>query len=509
MVQRRAVGIDLGTTYSAVAVLNHSGHPEIVPNSDGERTTASAVYFQTDGSVLVGAEAANMAGTRPERVVRWAKRELSVSDWSFQIGSKAYSAVDISALVLRKVRQDAQQTIGPIDVAVVTVPAYFDEPRRKATMDAASAADIEVLRLINEPTAAALAYASSGQVRGTMLVYDLGGGTFDVSVVEVPSLKEVNVLATGGAYRLGGVDFDTRLAEFLDERFHAEHGVRLLGGDDRAHHELMLEAERVKRSLSKLDLVTANVRHDGRSMPVDVTRGQFEDLTRALVRSTRNHVDEVLEEARRSVGDIAAVALVGGSTRVPAVAAMLRKMFDHEPLRHVNPDEAVALGASIQAGIILADRGEIDLPAAAVEVVRDVKVTDVTGHSFGTVADKLVDGRRIRRNDVIIKRNSRIPVEVTQSYGTKAGMEAATCIITQGEDEDLDFVNIIARGRLDLPPGRPAGLEIRVTYRFDANGRMTCVFQDVQSGAKELVELDVEGSVARESAKRVAGIDVR
>jgi molecular chaperone DnaK len=509
MVLRRAVGIDLGTTYSAVAVLNHGGQPEIVPNADGERTTASAVYFQADGSVIVGSEAANMAGKKPDRVVRWAKRELAESDWSFRVGSTSYSAVDISALVLRKVRQDAQQTVGLIDAAVVTVPAYFDEPRRKATMDAAVAADIEVLRLINEPTAASLAYASSGQVRGTILVYDLGGGTFDVSVVDVPSLKEVNVLGTGGSYRLGGVDFDTALAEFLDDRFHAQHGVRLLGGDEGPHHELMLEAERVKRSLSKMSEAVASIRHDGRSLDVEVDRKTFDDLTRKLVRSTRNKIEEVLEEAGKQVSDVTAVALVGGSTRVPAVPHMLEEMFGRPPLRNVNPDEAVALGASIQAGIILAGRGDIDLPAAAVEVVRDVRVSDVTGHGFGTIADRIIDGRRITRNDVIIPRNSRIPVEVTKSFGTKPDMRMASCVITQGDDEDPEFVNRIAMTELELPPGRPEGLEIRVTYRFDANGLMDCEFEDVESGAKAQVQLDVSGAIARESAERVAGIDVR
>jgi len=491
MSKRPAIGIDLGTTYSAVAVLNHAGKPEIVPNVDGERITASAVYFQQSGPVVIGNDAVNAAGGWPDRVVRWVKREMGNEQWSFSIDGTPHGSVEISALILKKAKQDAEQVLGPIDAAVITVPAYFDELRRKATMDAARLAGLEVLRIVNEPTAAALAYASSGTLLGKLLIYDLGGGTFDVSIVDVASQSDVSVISSEGDHRLGGHDFDLRLAERFDAAFRDEFGESLLD-DPVSRHETIQEAERVKRTLSKLDSAPASLRKGGRSTGISVTRNEFEQLTNDLLVRTEMLVENALDGPGLRPSDIDGVVLVGGSTRLPAVQAMLQERFGKPPIRTVNPDEAVALGASIQAAMILAERGESDLPAAKAREVAAISLSDVTNHSYGTIALEENTGVVMTRNSIIIPKSTPIPCSITQPYYTVMdGQTQIECQITQGEDLDPEFVNTLASEMMDLPPDRPANQEIAVTFSYDANGRMACDFHDLASGRRKHFDLDV------------------
>jgi molecular chaperone DnaK len=491
MSKRPAIGIDLGTTYSAVAVLNHAGRPEIVPNVDGERITASAVYFQQSGPVVIGNDAVNAAGGWPDRVVRWVKREMGNDQWSFEIDGRPHGAVELSALILKKIKQDTEQILGPIDAAVITVPAYFDELRRKATMDAAKLAGLEVLRIINEPTAAALAYASSGTMLGKLLIYDLGGGTFDVSIVEVASPSDVSVIASEGDHRLGGHDFDLRLAEHFDAAFRKEFGESLLD-DPVSRHETIQEAERVKRTLSKLESAPASLRKGGRSTGLTVTRDVFEQLTNDLLSRTEMLIENALDGPGLRPADIDGVVLVGGSTRLPAVQRMLQKRFGKPPIRTVNPDEAVALGASIQAAIILADRGESDLPASKAREVAAISLSDVTNHSYGTIALEDSAGVMMERNSIIIPKSTPIPCSITKSYYTVMDSQTQIeCQITQGEDLDPEFVNTLAAEVMELPPGRPANQEIAVTFSYDANGRMACDFHDLASGRRKHFDLDV------------------
>ncbi len=487
-----AVGIDLGTTYSAVAVLNHAGKPEIVPNADGERITASAVFFQESGPVVIGNDAVNAAGGWPDRVARWVKREMGNESWSFPIDGKQHSATDISSLVLRKLKQDSESVLGPVRAAVVTVPAYFDELRRKATMDAARQAGLEVLRIINEPTAAALAYAASGTIVGTLLIYDLGGGTFDVSIVEVRSASDVTVIASEGDHQLGGHDFDLRLAEHFDKAFQSEFGTSLLD-DPVSRHETIQEAERVKRTLSKLESAPASLRKDGRSSGMNVTRAEFEQLTDDLLVRTRMLMENALEQAKLTTKDIDGVILVGGSTRLPSVQRLLNDMFGKQPIRTVNPDEAVALGASIQAAMILAERGQSDLPASAMKELSAIELTDVTNHSYGTLILDDVGGVMLQQNSILIAKNSAIPCSETRTYYTVAeGQTELKCDITQGEDLDPEFVNVLASEIMQLPPGRPTSQAIEVTFAYDANGRMSCDFHDVDSGRRKHFDLDMK-----------------
>jgi len=491
--KKHAIGIDLGTTYSALATLNSSGKPEIVPNLDGERVTASAVYFQEDDSILVGQLAADAAAGDPERVIQHVKRCMGDSDWRVEQNGKNYSAVDISAMILKKIKQDAESTLGQIDQAVITVPAYFDEYRRKATMDAAEKAGLKVLRIINEPTAAALTYAKTGQCRGKVLIYDLGGGTFDVSIVDIRSPQEITVIASEGDHDLGGVNFDEALAEHLNELFHKEKGTYLKTEKNAIpFRRAQAEAERAKRKLSKIEQVSPiPLNFDEHWMNASVKRSEFESLIAEYITRTEMLIEDALFEANLKENDIEHVLLVGGSTRIPAIKKMLHKKFGKEPLSQVNPDEAVALGAAIQAGMLMHEQGQIELNEDAAAALRNTRLQDVTNHSFGTISVNEHHGAEALRNTIIIAKNTAIPKSKTESFYTiNPGQTQVHCQITQGEDEDPKFVNIIAEGLLDLPPNRSAGLEVKVTYSYDANGRMSCEFLDVESGNRKKFDLD-------------------
>jgi molecular chaperone DnaK len=486
-VSKLAIGIDLGTTNSVLAVINPAGKPEIVASDSGERLTPSAVYFGDDRhSILVGAEARDSAGGNPNRVVENVKRFMGDASWRKDIDGKSYTAVDISAMILKKVRQEAEERLGPIESAVITVPAYFDEARRKATMDAARKAGLEVLRIINEPTAAALAYAVAGRVKGNVLVYDFGGGTFDVSIVNIKSSEDITVITSEGDNRLGGCDLDMELARHFDELFYKEKGLRLLD-DDTDKFNTLEAAQTAKHSLSRISKATAHVRAGKESANFEVERSLFEKKLKTHVTQTKMAVENALSEAGLAVDEIDAVLLVGGSTRIPAIQQMLEKKFGQKPLKQVNPDEAVALGAAIQAGIIFQQRGLLDLPDNAGATFDRMRVQDVSNTSYGTIYVGEAHGREDQlRNDVIIPKNTPIPFSKTNVYYTQSDDQREVFIrVTEGEGDDPEFVVIVKEFTLELPPGRPAGREVRITYSYDANQRMMCEVVDVESGKKE------------------------
>lgn len=492
------IGIDLGTTFSAVATINPAGKPEIVANADGDRITASAVTFLEDGTVIVGNHAADAAADAPERTVRWVKRHMGQAEWKVTIDGRNYSAVEISGMILDRVRRDAELVLGPITSAVITVPAYFDEFRRKATMDAAAYANLDVLRIINEPTAAALAYTTTGKISGNVLVYDLGGGTFDVSVVRADSPESMTVISSEGDHQLGGVDFDKVLAAMFNEAFLEQHGSPLISGDNGAvEHAVMLEAERVKRKLTQMTTVqNITVRNGNTFTTTSVDRATFNARIRPLLVRTEMLVDDALDHASLKPSDINAVVLVGGSTRVPAVHDLLRTKFGQEPLRHINPDEAVALGAAVQAGMIMQENGTlVTVTDEAKMALSRVSLTDVTNHSYGTISVGEAHGREALRNTFIIPKNTPIPCTRTDMFYTMHDDQQIVQIkITQGEDEDPEFVNVITEGFMQLPPGRQRGCAIEVTYSYDANGRMSCTFKDVLSGRTQNFSLDTRAS---------------
>ncbi|HIL94354.1 MAG TPA: Hsp70 family protein [Pseudomonadales bacterium] len=500
------IGIDLGTTFTSIATVNEAGRPEIIPSmTDGCRSTASAIWFnEDDNSVLIGADAVEVAGGYPDRVVRWVKRHMGDPNWIFSVDGEEYSAVDLSALIIKKLVQEAEKTVGKIQKAVITVPAYFDEVRRKATIDAAEAAGIEVIRVINEPTAAALAYASTGKITGKCLIFDFGGGTFDVSIVDINSEDNISVVASDGDHQLGGKNVDELIAQYASEQFEKEHGIQLLSGDTAEEHAVMLEAEKIKISLSKITKKPSVFQKNGKFL-TDSTfdRALFERLISPILTRLEMLVDNCLAEAGISENKIEHVLLVGGSTRIPAITELLSTKFNKDPICSINPDESVALGAALQAGILLAKKGETNLPVKVEEKMGNMILQDVTAYSYGTLC---IDPATMKLvNQIIIPKNTKIPVtELVSNYTISEDQQTLECSVTQGEDTDPEFVTVISQGEMSLPPGRPARQEIKITYQYDANGMMSCEFHDLESSRKKSFELNFEGEAAEGSAIRVA-----
>ncbi len=484
------IGIDLGTTYSALAVINAAGRPEIVPNAEGERITRSAIFFQDDITTIVGEHAKRCAGHQPDRVVQWIKRQMGDPDWRFAVNSKQYSAIELSSIILKKLRKDAEARLGHIKYAVVTVPAYFDETRRVATMNAARLAGLELLEIINEPTAAALTYASTGGRPGTILVYDFGGGTFDVSIVQVEDAHNIKIIASEGDHKLGGCDLDIRLARFLTQKFLEEKNISIKEDEKNGDWLNLIDlSETVKKGLSKTSQEQCRPNWGANMIVVDVQRATFEKLISDEVMRTQMLVENALEAASLEPGGIDEVLLVGGSSRIPAVQQMLKAKFGKEPISYVNPDEAVALGAAIKAGFLMHQKGLTELTPQAAAIISRTKLQDVTAHSLGTYVVCDVGGRDMLRNDIIISKNTPIPAKKSKTYYTRYHNQTAIdCSVTQGEDPDPEFVNILIDESLELPEGRPPGCPIEVTYSYDVNGQMNFEFKDVETGKIKTLE---------------------
>jgi len=489
------VGIDLGTTYSALAVINAAGRPEIVSNAEGEKVTRSAVLFQEKGPVLIGERAKRKAGAYPERVAQWVKRRMGEPDWRFQFEGQSHSAIDISGMILRKVKKDAEARLGDIKYAVVTVPAYFDEPRRTATMNAARLAGLELLEIINEPTAASITYASTGGRPGTILVYDFGGGTFDVSIVRVKDTFNVEVVATEGDHQLGGYDLDKRLARHFAQHLQQEKNIRVTEDEKNGSWlDLIDQSETVKKDLSSMSQDRCRLTWGAHIVPMDIHRSTFEEVISEEIVRTQMLVENALEAAEMSPKDIDEVLLVGGSTRIPAVKQMLKRKFGKEPVSYVSEDEAVAMGAAIKAGYLMNERGLTDLTPEAVAIISRTKLQDVTAHSLGTLAVCDVGGEMKLRNVIMIRKNSSIPIKKTETFHTIVkNQTTVNCSVTQGEDADPEFVKTLLKEQMELPSDRPAGCPIEITYSYDVNGQMKFEFKDVESGrVKVLKSTDAE-----------------
>lgn len=486
------VGIDLGTTFSAIAILNPIGRPEIIPNSEGERITASAVYFDEDeGGVRVGIEAINSRQINSERAVRFVKRHMG-TDWTKVIDNHTWTPQEISSLILKKLKQDAEKEHGPITDVVISVPAHFDETRRKATMDAGTLAGLNVIGIVNEPVAAALFYAASHDISGRVLVYDLGGGTFDVTILDVNG-KNMKILCSQGDHALGGIDFDHKIIELFEQEYQKQCGAKLIQNDqDMAKFED--EAEDVKKTLSRRTSAKKVLYGASGSARIEITRDQFEKAIEPLIARTEMLIDVALDEAQSKPQDIHKILLVGGSTRIPMVQRRLTEKFGFAPEVAVNVDECVALGASIHAGLTMLREKPEAVPQGIAGGLRDVKLRDVCNHSYGTICAPLDEqtGRHVVRNTILLKKNTPLPCSTTQTFYTMADNQTELQVmITQGEDEDPDFVNKIATEIFELPGGRPAGRPIRVEYSYDTNQRMHCEFEDQESGRKLEVEFCV------------------
>ncbi len=495
------VGIDLGTTFSALAILNAIGKPEIVPNADGERLTPSAIFFDEENPELirVGIEAINSRHLNPSRSARWIKRHMGDAEYKTRIDGKDWTPVELSALILKKLKQDCAAERGEIRDAVISVPAHFDEIRRRATMDAGTAIGLNVIGIVNEPVAAALYYATMREVSGRVLVYDLGGGTFDVTLMDVKG-TEMDIICSQGDHALGGIDFDNKVLEILQTLYHDKFGVDLITSEEeRARYED--EAEDIKKTLSRRPAAKTMLYGPSGSMRAEITRVMFEESIAPLVARTDMLVEVALEEAGVKPSEVDTVLLVGGSTRVPVIRAHLEEIFGSPPENAVNVDECVALGAALHAGLTMARENPDVVTAGIRSGLKDVSLTDVCNHSYGTICAPIdkETGRRIVQNKIILQKNTPLPCEASQVFYTVSqGQKRVEVTVTQGEDTDPAYVNTIATHTFDLPLDRPAERPIKVTYSYDLNQCMHCKFEDIESGRVLEVDfsLDNKGGVS-------------
>jgi molecular chaperone DnaK (HSP70) len=479
----RIVGIDLGTTYCAIGVVDSAGRPGIVLNREGERITPSAVQFVSDSEALVGTQAKQAAAAAPGDVVQFVKRHMGDPSWRYYgADGRDYRAEQISAVILRRLKEDAELALGePVDRAVITVPAFFGDAHRTATVDAGRIAGLEVVRIINEPTAAALAYGLTGEDKGTILVYDLGGGTFDVTVMRVGD-GSFDVVATRGDRSLGGFDWDNALMAHIAAEVRGQGGPDLSGDGSHAA-ELRAKAEQSKRALTAAATSKVHLTVEGRTYKVAVTRERFEDLTRSLVSTTCDLAAATLEDVGLGWADVDRVLLVGGSTYMPMIGAALRAASGREPDRSVNADEVVALGAAIQARECERGTARDEGSAAGPELT----IHDVTSHGIGNLA---LDQSGRMANSVVVPRNSRVPARASGHYCTVADRQAQIKLdITEGDDRDPEAVEVIGSCTFALPP-YPRGAPIRIDIAFDANGRIFAEVFDGTNGAK-LGDLDI------------------
>ena len=489
----KVIGIDLGTTNSCVATIEN-GDPVIIPNAEGARTTPSVVAFAKDGSErLIGVTAKRQAVTNPERTIISVKRHMG-TDWSTKVDDSDYTPQEISAFILQKLKADAEAYIGSeVKQAVITCPAYFTDAQRKATKDAGRIAGLEVLRIINEPTAAALAYGVDKGDEATILVYDLGGGTFDVSVLEIYEVDgqpQIEVKATAGNNKLGGDDFDDLVIEWLVSEFKKSTGIDL-SKDVQALSRLKEAAEKAKIELSGTKNTQINLpfitMKDGQPEHLDISlsRAKFEDLISKLIEKTMRPTRQAMKDAGVKKGDIDRVILVGGSTRVPAVQAAVEKEAGKEPYKGINPDEAVAMGAAIQAGIIAGDEG-----------VSDILLLDVTPLTLGieTLGGVMT---------TMIERNTTIPSRRSEIYSTASDNQPAVEIhVLQGEREFAKDNVTLGQFHLGGIPAAPRGVpQIEVTFDIDANGIVNVSAKDMGTGKEQSVTIESDTSLSEDDIK--------
>ncbi len=507
----KIIGIDLGTTNSCVAVME-GGKPAVITNTEGVRTTPSIVAFTKDGERLVGDPAKRQAVTNADKTISSIKRHMG-SEYKVEIEGKKYTPQEISAMILQKLKADAENYLGEkVSEAVITVPAYFNDAQRQATKDAGKIAGLDVKRIINEPTAAALAYGLDNEKEQKIMVYDLGGGTFDVSIIEIGD-GVIEVLATAGNNQLGGDDFDKKIMDYMISEFKNQEGVDL-SNDTMAVQRIKVAAEQAKKELSSATQTNINLPYitataEGpKHFDMTLTRAKFNELTSDLVEKTAEPVTRALSDAGLTASDLSKVLLVGGSTRIPAVQDKVKQLTGHEPNKSLNPDECVAIGASIQGGKLAGDEGAGEI------LLLDVTPLSLSIETLGGVATKLIE------------RNTTIPTKKSQVFSTAEDNQTAVDIhIVQGEREFARDNKSLGQFRLDgIPPAKRGVPQIEVTFDIDANGIVNVSAKDLGTGKEQHITItsgsnmsdaDIEKAVKEaaqfeaEDKKRKEGVDAR
>ena len=508
----KIIGIDLGTTNSCVAVME-GGKPTVIANSEGSRTTPSVVAFTKTGERLVGSPAKRQAVTNADRTISSIKRKMG-SDYKVNIDGKNYSPQEISAMILQKLKGDAEGYLGEkVTEAVITCPAYFNDAQRQATKDAGKIAGLDVKRIINEPTAAALAYGLDDEKEQKVMVYDLGGGTFDVSIIEIGD-GVIEVLATAGNNHLGGDDFDKKVSDWIVSEFKKQEGVDL-SGDRMAMQRIIEASEKAKIELSSASTTNINLPFitmgsDGapRHLDMTLTKAKFDELTADLVEATAEPVNRALSDAGLTAADLGKVLLVGGSTRIPAVQDKVRQLTGHEPSKNLNPDECVAIGASIQGGKLAGDSAAGDI------LLLDVTPLTLSIETMGGIATPLIE------------RNTTIPTRKSQIFSTAADNQTAVDInVVQGERKFAKDNKSLGQFRLDgIPPARRGVPQIEVTFDIDANGIVNVSAKDLGTGKEQHITITSGSSMSdeeidkavkeaaqyeAEDKKRKEGVDTR
>ena len=485
----KIIGIDLGTTNSCVAVME-GGKPTVIANTEGARTTPSVVAFTKTGERLVGEPAKRQAVTNAEKTISSIKRDMG-TDHGRTIDDKKYSPQQISAMILQKLKADAESYLGEkVTEAVITVPAYFNDAQRQATKDAGKIAGLDVKRIINEPTAAALAYGLDNEKEQKIMVYDLGGGTFDVSIIEIGD-GVIEVLATSGDNRLGGDDFDQKITDYMLQDFKAKEGVDL-SNDKMALQRLKEAAEKAKKELSSatttninLPFITATA-EGPKHFDMNLTRAKFDELTHDLVERTTKPVQQALQDAGLTASELGKVLLVGGSTRIPAVQDKVKQLTGHEPSKALNPDECVALGASIQGGKLAGDAGAGEI------LLLDVTPLSLSIETMGGIATKLIE------------RNTTIPTKKSQVFSTAADNQTAVDInVVQGERKFAKDNKSLGQFRLDgIPPAMRGVPQIEVTFDIDANGIVNVSAKDLGTGKEQHITITAGSSMSDEEIEK-------
>lgn len=485
----KIIGIDLGTTNSCVAVME-GGKPTVIANTEGARTTPSVVAFTKTGERLVGEPAKRQAVTNAEKTIASIKRDMG-TDNGRTIDDKKYSPQQISAMILQKLKADAESYLGEkVSEAVITVPAYFNDAQRQATKDAGKIAGLDVKRIINEPTAAALAYGLDNEKEQKILVYDLGGGTFDVSIIEIGD-GVIEVLATNGDTRLGGDDFDNKLIQWMIDEFKKQEGIDL-SSDKMAMQRLKEAAEKAKKELSSatttninLPFITATA-EGPKHFDMNLTRAKFDELTNDLVERTAVPVQNALKDAGLTASEIGQVLLVGGSTRIPAVQDKVKQLTGKEPSKSLNPDECVAIGASVQGGKLAGDAGAGEI------LLLDVTPLSLSIETMGGVATKLIE------------RNTTIPTKKSQIFSTAADNQTAVDInVVQGERQFARDNKSLGQFRLDgIPPARRGVPQIEVTFDIDANGIVNVSAKDLGTGKEQKITITAGSNMSDEDIEK-------